>query len=211
MSTKRAGEFLSDIDLRREKFRNRVFHGLLVAASLFGLVMLVLLIADVIWQSAQALLNYDIDLWNFLTATSSSRAGQAGFGASIIASLWLMVLTAGMAFVIAVGCALYLVEYAPENRTTRLIEANLANLAGVPSIVYGLLVLALIVNDAGMGRSSSPVPSRSRCSSFRSSSSPQSNQSARYPKVSATAPTPWAQRSGKPFAKSCSRRRCPAS
>ncbi|NGM69350.1 phosphate ABC transporter permease PstA [Natronolimnobius sp. AArcel1] len=151
MSTKRETEFLADVDLSREKLVNRLFHGLLVIASLFGLVMLVLLIADVIWESAQAFSNFDIDIGNFLTGTSSSRAGQAGFGASIIASLWLMALTAILAFVIAVGCALYLVEYAPENRTTRLIEANLANLAGVPSIVYGLLVLALIVNDAGMG------------------------------------------------------------
>ena len=151
MSTKREPEFLTDVDLSREKLINRLFYGTLVVASLFGLVMLVLLIADVLWESAQALSNFDVDIGNFLTGTSSSRAPRAGFGASILASLWLMALTAVLAFFIAVGCAIYLVEYAPENRVTRLIEANLANLAGVPSIVYGLLVLALIVNDAGLG------------------------------------------------------------
>jgi phosphate transport system permease protein len=151
MSTKRENELFADIDLGREKLLNRLFYGVLVAASLFGLVMLVLLILDVIWESSQALTTFDIDIGNFLTGTSSSRAEQAGFGASIMASIWLIALTAVLAFFIAVGCALYLVEYAPENRVTRLIEANLANLAGVPSIVYGLLVLALIVNDAGLG------------------------------------------------------------
>jgi phosphate transport system permease protein len=151
MSTKRGSELFADVDLAQEKLINRVFYGLLVAASLFGLVMLVLLILDVIWEASQALLTFDIDIRQFLTGTSSSRAERAGFGASIIASIWLIALTAVMAFFIAVGCAIYLVEYAPENRVTRLIEANLANLAGVPSIVYGLLVLALIVNDAGLG------------------------------------------------------------
>ncbi|ELY94837.1 phosphate ABC transporter permease [Natrialba chahannaoensis JCM 10990] len=151
MSTKRETDFLADVDLGREKLLNRLFYGTLVVASLFGLAMLVLLLTDVLWEASQALTNFDIDIGNFLTATSSSRAEQAGFGASIIASVWLMVLTAVLAFFIAVGCAIYLVEYAPENRVTRLIEANLANLAGVPSIVYGLLVLALIVNDAGLG------------------------------------------------------------
>jgi len=150
MSTQR-GDLFADIDLGREKLINRLFYGLLVAASLFGLVILVLLIADVIWESYQGLTTFNIDPVQFLTEPSSSRAERAGFGASIVASLWLMALTAVLAFAIAVGCAIYLVEYAPETRTTRLIEANLANLAGVPSIVYGLLVLALIVNDAGLG------------------------------------------------------------
>ncbi|MDG5818238.1 phosphate ABC transporter permease PstA [Natronococcus sp. A-GB7] len=150
MSTKRE-ELFADVDLSQEKLLNRLFHGLLAAASLFGLVMLALLLLDVLWESSQALLTFDIDIGQFLTGTSSSRAEQAGFGASILASIWLMVLTAVLAFFIAVGCAIYLVEYAPRNRVTRLIEANLANLAGVPSIVYGLLVLALIVNDAGLG------------------------------------------------------------
>ncbi len=151
MSLGRGEELFADIDLRREKLHNRAFHAILVAASLFGLVMLVLLILDVLWESYQGLTVFQIDLVQFLTQPSSSRAERAGFGASILASIWLMVLTAILAFFLAVGCALYLVEYAPRNRMTRLIEANLANLAGVPSIVYGLLVLALIVNDAGLG------------------------------------------------------------
>ncbi len=148
---KGVGEGLIDVDMSSENLKNRLFHALLVAASLFGIVMLALLILDVIWESYQAFTVYDVDPIQFLTATSSSRPAQAGFGASILASIWLLALTAVLAFAIAVGCGIYLVEYAPNNRVTRLIEANLANLAGVPSIVYGLLVLALIVNDAGLG------------------------------------------------------------
>ena len=151
MSFRDGQELFADVDLGREKFLNRVFHAVLVAASLFGFVMLVLLILDVVWEAYQGLTVFQIDPVQFLTQPSSSRAERAGFGASIIASIWLMVLTAALAFFIAVGCAVYLVEYASRNRVTRLIEANLANLAGVPSIVYGLLVLALIVNDAGLG------------------------------------------------------------
>ena len=147
-----AGESLfAQGDLSREKLKNRLFSGLLFGASVFGLVVLALLILDVLWESYRAVTVFEIDLGQFLTATSSSRPTRAGFGASILASIWLMALTAVMAFFIAVGCAVYLVEYAPDNRVTRLIETNLANLAGVPSIVYGLLVLALIVNDAGLG------------------------------------------------------------
>lgn len=142
---------LTDIDLEREKLLNRLFAGLLFAASMFGLLMLLLLIGDVIWEAYQGVTNFGIDIVQFLTSTSSSRAPNAGFGASILATIWLVALTAVMSFLVAVGCAIYLVEYAPDNRVTRLIEANLANLAGVPSIVYGLLVLALIVNDAGLG------------------------------------------------------------
>ena len=137
--------------LQKVKQRNRRFHQLLIAAALFGLVGLALLILDVLYESYIAMTVYDVDLIQFLTSTSSSRPANAGFGASILASIWLISLTAVIAFFIAVGCAIYLVEYAPQTRLTRLIEANLANLAGVPSIVYGMLVLALIVNDAGLG------------------------------------------------------------
>ena len=134
-----------------EDLRNRVFRRLLFGASILGLVVLALLVADVLWSAYHGLVTFDIDLRQFLTATSSSRPGRAGFAANVMASVLLIAMTAVLAFFLAVGCAIYLTEYAAESSLTRLIEANLANLAGVPSIVYGLLVLALIVNDAGLG------------------------------------------------------------
>lgn len=135
----------------RTKLKGRVFHGFLIIAASVGVVSLILLFADVIYESVVGIVTFGINPVDFLTQPSSARATRAGFLAAIIASIWLLVLTAIMAFFIGVGCAIYLVEYAPENAVTRLIEANLANLAGVPSIVYGLLVLAAVVNGFGLG------------------------------------------------------------
>ena len=78
---------------------------------------------------------------------------QAGVLAPLIGSLWLMALTAAFTVPVGVGAAVYLEEYAPKNRLTQLIEINISNLAGVPSIVYGLLGLAVFVQWMAMGRS----------------------------------------------------------
>lgn len=149
---------LTDLELERpqsslewSKLKGRIFHGILIAAASVGVLALVLLFADVIYESVRGIVTFGINPFEFLTQSSSARASQAGFAAAIVASFWLLVLTAILSFFVGVGCAVYLVEYAPRNRTTRLIEANLANLAGVPSIVYGLLVLAAIVNGIGLG------------------------------------------------------------
>ncbi len=133
------------------KLKERLFHALLLVASSVGVIALVFLFADVIYEAWSGMTEYGIGPIEFLTRTSSARPEQAGFLAAIVASFWLLVLTAILAFFVGVGCAIYLVEYAPDNRTTRLIEANLSNLAGVPSIVYGLLVLAAVVNGIGLG------------------------------------------------------------
>lgn len=147
---------LSDLErptsqLEWAQLKGRLFHGILILAASVGVLSLVLLFADVIYESVHGIVTFGINPIEFLTESSSARATDAGFAAAIVASFWLLVLTAIMSFFIGVGCAVYLVEYAPRNRTTRLIEANLANLAGVPSIVYGLLVLAAIVNGIGIG------------------------------------------------------------
>ena len=141
----------SDAALDQAKRKGLLFHGILAVAASVGVLSLALLFADIIYESVVGVLIFGIDPAAFLTQPSSARAEQAGFMAAIVASVWLLALTAIFAFFVGVGCAIYLVEYAPQNRTTRLIEANLTNLAGVPSIVYGLLVLAAIVNGVGMG------------------------------------------------------------
>ena len=151
MSVIEPGSAESDPALDRAKRKGRLFHGILAVAASVGVLSLALLFADIIYESVVGMLTFGIDPAAFLTQPSSARAEQAGFMAAIIASIWLLALTAIFAFFVGVGCAIYLVEYAPQNRTTRLIEANLTNLAGVPSIVYGLLVLAAIVNGVGMG------------------------------------------------------------
>ncbi len=81
----------------------------------------------------------------FLMNDPSRRAEQAGLRTAILGSLWLVGLTALFAFPIGVGAAIYLEEYAGRSWFNRLIQTNIANLAGVPSIIYGLLGLAIFV------------------------------------------------------------------
>jgi phosphate transport system permease protein len=89
----------------------------------------------------------------FLTSYPSRKAELAGILPSAVGTLYLMVLTAVIALPIGVGGAVYLEEYGKKSRLAGVIEVNIANLAGVPSIIYGLLGLGLFVRTLGMGRS----------------------------------------------------------
>jgi phosphate transport system permease protein len=87
--------------------------------------------------------------WQFLTSAHSSTAVEAGLYPAIGGSILLMVTVAVLAFPLGVGAAVYLEEYAPDNRFTRFIDVNISNLAGVPSVVYGLLGLGVFVTYLG--------------------------------------------------------------
>ena len=91
--------------------------------------------------------------WQFLTSPTSRRPEQAGIVHALAGSLWVIVLTAAIALPIGVGAAIYLEEYGGRSRLARLVELNIANLASVPSIVFGLLGLAVFVRFLAMGRS----------------------------------------------------------
>ncbi|MWV65350.1 phosphate ABC transporter permease PstA [Halorubrum sp. JWXQ-INN 858] len=149
--TGRGEALFADVDLGREHLKNRAFLAVIFAASMFGVLVLALLLLDVITDFYVGITEFEIGLVQFFTADGSRRPERAGFMGAIIASVMLMALTAVLSFFIGVGSAIYLEEYAPNTRVTRLIEANLANLAGVPSIVYGLLALAALVNGIGLG------------------------------------------------------------
>ncbi len=151
MSTETDNDLFSDVDLGWEHLKNRLFLWVIFAASMFGVVMLALLLFDVATDFYVGLTEYNISLVDFFTRDGSRREELSGFRGAIVASIMLMVLVTILSFFVGVGSAIYLEEYAPDNRITRLIEANLANLAGVPSIVYGLLGLAAFVNGIGMG------------------------------------------------------------
>jgi phosphate transport system permease protein len=87
--------------------------------------------------------------WQFLTSAHSGTAADAGLYPAIGGSILLMVTVAALSFPLGVGAAVYLEEYAPDNRFTRFIDVNISNLAGVPSVVYGLLGLGVFVTYLG--------------------------------------------------------------
>jgi phosphate transport system permease protein len=123
----------------RSKRNDRLFELLSFAATIFGLIVLAALVFDVVGDGLPRL------SWDFLTAYPSRRPENAGIYSALIGSIWLLVLTALIAFPIGVATAIYLEEYAEAGRLQHLIEINIANLAGVPSIIYGLLGLELFV------------------------------------------------------------------
>jgi phosphate transport system permease protein len=89
----------------------------------------------------------------FFTEFPSRRAGQAGILSAWIGTVMVMIVTAAVAVPLGVAAGIYLEEYAPSNWMTHVIEINISNLAGVPSIVYGLLALGLFVYQFGLGQS----------------------------------------------------------
>lgn len=124
-----------------------VFYALFLLAVMVGIAGLLLLLTQVLieglpWISSNLVLNFP-----------SRHAEEAGLRSALMGTIWLMVLTAGFTVPVGVGAAIFLEEYAVKNRLTTLIEINISNLAGVPSIVYGLLGLALFVQWLSLGRS----------------------------------------------------------
>ena len=130
----------------RRRWSGWAFYGLAVISTLLGLIMLGALLFDIFTDGAR-----QVD-WHFLTNYPSRFAEKSGLRSALLGSLWMMALTAVIAFPLGVGAAIYLEEYAPNNWLTRLIQLNIANLAGVPSIVYGLLGLSLFVRWLALGR-----------------------------------------------------------
>lgn len=124
---------------RRVQRNERLFELLSFAATIVGLIVLAALVVDVLRNGLPRL------DWQFLTSFPSRKPENAGIYSALIGSIWLLVLTAAFAFPIGVATAIYLEEYAEPGRLPQLIEINIANLAGVPSIIYGLLGLELFV------------------------------------------------------------------
>ena len=91
--------------------------------------------------------------WDFLTGYPSRKAEKAGILPALVGSVYLISLAAAMALPVGVGAAVYLEEYGGRSRLARLIEVNIANLAGVPSVIYGLLGLGVFVRFLGLDRS----------------------------------------------------------
>jgi phosphate transport system permease protein len=127
---------------KRVDLGDLVFQAALILALMLALAVLVTLIADVLGTALGVLSDRGT---SFLTDNLSSLPERAGVGQGIIGSLWLMGFVVALAFPLGIGAAIYLEEYAKDNRFTRFLNANIRNLAGVPSVVYGLLGLAIFV------------------------------------------------------------------
>ena len=132
---------------RRRRSLGLAFHVLCALAAMVGVLALLVLLGQVLHDGIG-----QIDR-RFLTSFASRFPEKAGIKAAFAGSLWMLVLTAVIAFPLSVGAAIYLEEYAPKNWITKTIQTNIANLAGVPSIVYGILGLALFVRAFSLGRS----------------------------------------------------------
>lgn len=123
-------------------WRGLIFGGLLLGSLLLTLAILVALLADQITRGIPVYQERGLD---FLTAGLSSNPAKAGIGQGIIGSIVMGLLVSVLCFPLGILTAVYIEEYAPNNRVTRFINVNIRNLAGVPSIVYGLLGLTVFV------------------------------------------------------------------
>jgi phosphate transport system permease protein len=134
----------------RQKERGRfarTFQLLFLGATLIGVVSLAILFFDIITTGAAHV------SWDFINSFPSRFANRAGIKSGLAGSLWLLGLTALFSFPLGIATAIWLEEYAPRGWAMRTIQANIANLAAVPSVVYGILGLAVFVRWMNMGQS----------------------------------------------------------
>lgn len=124
-----------------------LFNVLGVAATAFALLFLVVLLIDVLMDAMPRLTP------QFVTSFPSRKPQEAGILAALVGSIWIMALTAIIAFPVGLAAGVYLEEYAKKGKLTSFIEININNLAGVPSIIYGLLGLGIFVRFFGLDRS----------------------------------------------------------
>ena len=132
---------------RFDQLCDQLFHFAGFTMTLFGIVVLLVLITDVVMDGLSRL------DWDFMTRFPSREASRAGIYSAWVGTVWIATLTAFLAFPVGVAAATYLEEYARKNWLTDLIEINIANLAGVPSIIYGLLGLGVFVRWMDLERS----------------------------------------------------------
>jgi len=133
--------------LRINRFIDKGFQYVGIFATLFGLIMLAIFLFNILGDGLSR-----ID-WDFLTNLPSRRASKAGILTAWVGTVWIMILTSLIAIPLGVLAGIYLQEYGTKNKLATIIEVNISNLAGVPSIIYGLLGLEIFVRLMNMGSS----------------------------------------------------------
>ncbi|HET9487041.1 MAG TPA: phosphate ABC transporter permease PstA [Chryseosolibacter sp.] len=134
-------------NIRTNRIIDQTFKYVGIAATLFGMIVLAIFLGDILIQGITR-----ID-WDFLTNLPSRRAERAGILTAWTGTAWILGLTAIIAIPLGVCAGIYLQEYGTRNRLANIIELNIANLAGVPSIIYGLLGLQIFVRVFQFGGS----------------------------------------------------------
>ena len=133
--------------MARRKWLGRAFHALCLLAILLAVAMLAALLVYITskgWSRVN---------WDFLTSFPSRHPDQAGIQGALLGTIYVVSIAGVIAFSLGVGAAIYLEEYATRNWFARVVQINIANLAGVPSIVYGILGLEIFVRSLGLGQS----------------------------------------------------------
>ncbi|QQE64758.1 phosphate ABC transporter, permease protein PstA [Leptolyngbya sp. BL0902] len=125
--------------LSRRKLIDQIIKYLSLGAVIFSLSVLAILLIDVLIDGLPVL------SWSFLTSFPSRRPADAGLVSALVGTIWVMVLVALFTFPIGVGAGIFLEEFVSDSWFAKVIEINISNLAGVPSIIYGLLGLQVFV------------------------------------------------------------------
>lgn len=134
-------------NISRRRLKNKVMKGVFFAATMVGVIFLIVLLFRIF---SEGLLRLN---WNFITSFPSRIPERAGILSSLVGSLYIIGLTALVSIPLGIGTAIYLIEYARKTKLNAFIQLNISNLSGVPAIVYGILGLAIFVKAMLLGTS----------------------------------------------------------
>lgn len=133
--------------LQKNRLKNQLFKFWGIFCTLIGLFLLVIFIGNILIDGITR-----ID-WGFITDLPSRKPEKSGIYTALMGSIWILLFTTVIAFPVGVAAAIYLEEYSKKNWLSGILEINISNLAGVPSIIYGLLGLEVFVRIMGLGAS----------------------------------------------------------
>jgi len=134
-------------NIQKNRLKDQLFKIWGIIATLFALILLVVFIGDILIDGLSR-----ID-WTFITNLPSRKSEKSGIYTALMGSIWILGLTTLIAFPVGVAAGVYLEEYAKKNKFSGILEINISNLAGVPSIIYGLLGLEVFVRMMNLGAS----------------------------------------------------------
>jgi phosphate transport system permease protein len=132
----------------KNRFKDKLFEYWGIISTLIGIVLLVFFMTDIFMQGISR-----IDATFFTNSPSGLKPETSGIFPALLGTLWILFLTASISIPLGVGAGIYLEEYSKKNWVSSLLEINISNLAGVPSIIYGLLGLEVFVRIMGLGKS----------------------------------------------------------